>query len=80
MYWIAEYVFARTRLFGIPDITDLRIHVSAFVFAILAGVFVYFVFERPFERLRARLRKPPSPMAIPVPSGSGSELAAAIES
>lgn len=82
MYWIAEYVFARTGLFGIfgiPDITDLRIHLSAFVFAILAGAFVYFVFERPFERLRARFRKRPSPAAVPVRAGSATDLPAAIE-
>jgi peptidoglycan/LPS O-acetylase OafA/YrhL len=83
MYWIAEYVFARTGvfgIFGIPDITDLRIHIWGFVFAVLAGVFVYVLFERPFERVRARFRKRPSSPSVPALAGSSTGFAPAIES
>jgi len=83
MYWIAEYVFAQTGvfgIFGIPDITDLRIHIRAFVFAVLAGMFVYVVFERPFERLRAHFCRRPSPATVPALAGSSTGFAAAIES
>ena len=58
MYWIAEVVYSRTGVFGIfgfPDVAELRLRTSAFVFAIVFGTAIYFAFERPFERLRARM-------------------------
>ncbi len=61
MYWIAESVFARTGrfgIFGIPDVTEWRLRVSSFAFAIVAGALVHLAFERPFERVRARVRRP----------------------
>jgi peptidoglycan/LPS O-acetylase OafA/YrhL len=60
MYWIAEYVYARTGLFGvfgIPNVTERRLQVSAFVFALIFGCLIYLLFERPFEKLRTRLRR-----------------------
>ena len=60
MYWIAEVVYSRTGvfgIFGIPDVAELRLRTSSFVFAIVFGTAIYFAFERPFERLRARLRR-----------------------
>lgn len=60
MYWIAEAVYARTGVFGvfgIPDVAETRLRVSSFLFAIMFGTLIYFVFERPFERLRASLRR-----------------------
>jgi peptidoglycan/LPS O-acetylase OafA/YrhL len=60
MYWIAEYVYTRTGLFGvfgIPDVTEQRLRVSAFVFALIFGCLIYLLFERPFEKLRTRLRR-----------------------
>ena len=49
MYWIAEYVYTRTGLFGvfeIPDVTEQRLRVSAFVFALIFGCLIYVLFER----------------------------------
>ena len=60
MYWIAEAVYARTGafgIFGIPDVAELRLRVSSFAFAMVFGTLIYFAFERPFERLRASLRR-----------------------
>ena len=60
MYWIAEAVYTRTGafgIFGIPDVTELRLRVSSFAFALVFGTLIYFAFERPFERLRASLRR-----------------------
>jgi len=60
MYWTAEAVYTHTGafgLFGIPDVSEVRLRVSAFVFAVVFGTLIYFAFERPFERLRASVRR-----------------------
>ena len=60
MYWIAEAVYTQTGafgLFGIPDVSELRLRVSAFAFAVVFGTLIYLAFERPFERLRASVRR-----------------------
>jgi peptidoglycan/LPS O-acetylase OafA/YrhL len=60
MYWIAEAVYAHTGvfgIFGIPDVAEVRLRVSSFLFAIVFGTLIYVAFERPFERLRASLRR-----------------------
>ena len=60
MYWIAEAVYTHTGVFGvfgIPDVAEVRLRVSSFLFAIVFGTLIYVAFERPFERLRASLRR-----------------------
>ena len=60
MYWTAEAVYTHTGafgLFGIPDVSEVRLRVSAFVFAVVFETLIYFAFERPFERLRASVRR-----------------------
>ena len=60
MYWIAEAVYKHTGvfgIFGIPDVVQVRLRVSSFLFAIVFGTLIYAAFERPFERLRASLRR-----------------------
>lgn len=59
MYWIAEITYDRTGIFGIfgiPDISESRLRYASFAFAIVFGVATYVLFERPFERIRARIR------------------------
>jgi len=60
MYWIAETVYRKTGMFGLfgePDSSsELRLVISAFLFALLFGIAVYYVVEKPFERLRAVIR------------------------
>jgi peptidoglycan/LPS O-acetylase OafA/YrhL len=60
MYWIAEAVYTHTGvfgIFGIPDVAEVRLRVSSFLFAMVFGTLIYVAFERPFERLRASLRR-----------------------
>jgi peptidoglycan/LPS O-acetylase OafA/YrhL len=60
MYWIAEAVYTHTGvfgIFGIPDVAEVRLRASSFLFAMVFGTLVYLAFERPFERLRASLRR-----------------------
>jgi peptidoglycan/LPS O-acetylase OafA/YrhL len=60
MYWIAEAVYTHAGvfgIFGIPDVAEVRLRVSSFLFAIVFGTLIYVAFERPFERLRASLRR-----------------------
>jgi peptidoglycan/LPS O-acetylase OafA/YrhL len=60
MYWIAEAVFRATGVFGLfgePDRTDLRLAFCSYLFALLFGIGIYHLVERPFERLRAVIRR-----------------------
>jgi len=60
MYWIAEAVYTHTGvfgIFGIPDVAEVRLRVWSFLFAVVFGTVIYVMFERPFERLRASLRR-----------------------
>ena len=62
MYWIAEAVFRATGVFGIfgePDRSDLRLAIFSYLFALVFGMGVYYVVERPLERFRAQVRRRP---------------------
>jgi peptidoglycan/LPS O-acetylase OafA/YrhL len=64
MYWIAEAVYLRTGafgIFGIPGVTERKLQVSSFCFALLFGLIIYFCCERPMERIRARIRERRTP-------------------
>jgi peptidoglycan/LPS O-acetylase OafA/YrhL len=59
MYWIAEAVYRATGVFGLfgePDRSDLRLALFSYLFALLFGMGVYYLIERPFEQLRAIVR------------------------
>jgi peptidoglycan/LPS O-acetylase OafA/YrhL len=59
MYWIAEAVFRATGVFGLfgePDKTEFRLAIFAYLFALLFGIGIYRLVERPFERVRATIR------------------------
>jgi hypothetical protein len=60
MYWIAEAVFRATGVFGLfgePDRAELRLAICTYSFALLFGIGIYYLIERPFERLRAMVRR-----------------------
>jgi len=59
MMWIAEQVFQLTGIFGIfgePDVREAEWLFWIYAFALGGGALVYWGVERPFERVRARLR------------------------
>ena len=59
MFWIAEAVYRTTGrfgVFGVPDVTEQRLRVSAFCFALLFGVLIHYSCERPLEQVRSRVR------------------------
>ncbi|MGE3274391.1 MAG: acyltransferase family protein [Vicinamibacterales bacterium] len=59
MFWAAETIYGLTGIFGIfgqPDVSELRLRVFAYAWALAFGMVIYYAFERPFETLRARVR------------------------
>jgi peptidoglycan/LPS O-acetylase OafA/YrhL len=61
MLWLSETVYRTTGIFGIigvPDVSQLRLRTNLYLFPIAMGVAIYYGLERPFERLRAALRRP----------------------
>ncbi len=58
MLWVAEVVYVKTGVFGVFGTPDQeRLHVSAFIVAMIAGVLLYWSVERPFWRLRTLIRQ-----------------------
>jgi peptidoglycan/LPS O-acetylase OafA/YrhL len=74
LMWANESLYHATGrfVFGENDYSTVSEHLfrsSFYVAALLGGAAIYYGVERPFERLRARLRQPrPAPAATPAPS------------